>query len=700
MAVRIAEISLEGLPPQPPIHLQPKRVNLLYGRNENGKTRLVEFILASLLRSSAKMSMRKVDAAGFVRVNGVAEAEGLRFSPRGRFKLEDYLPAPQAGLPPQLARLLVVKGAENELQANAPGGLGRTALNEYLSNQGIIDLILERVPKSTQQSQILGGRVSGALTGSVKKRKETLERLAVIEDLFKEIDSQLSDGPLGQFAERHLQIDTAIAGQKTARQHYVNKLAADQADWKRQSDEMPSHEVLHIEADIREETRLKEEIDRLIRECSQKEKLAENYRWLEAALQTYQAQHAVNPEVPLWVFPLLAGLSVVATVILAFFNFPWAALVTALAALLTGFLSYRSLRLQSEASLAAPENKVIATEFERRFMSRCNGVTDLQVKKNALERDMSLLQTQSELLKKSRVDCRELGRSIDTRLALWLGDHNSVREGREAALNELQTRRARVDETLVRVEYALKHTPVAPVAGGEIGQADEYDPQKLTDLEDEAAAVRQQMDEINRQKTSLKQRICDFTGESVTVSLDELIPGLQTLRADLEHTARQLTAEIAAGIAVTQAAQELREGEDSSLQSALNDPQISLPVRALTGRYNHIDLAGDHLDVSDAYQTFRLDELSTGAQEQVLLGLRIGMASRLFSGQPLFLILDDAFQHSDWRRRPAMVDEILRLAKAGWQVFYLTMDDHLRDLFLEKTPPVMGDDFLSFSFEE
>ncbi len=700
MAVRIAEISLDGLPPQPPIHLQPKRVNLLYGRNENGKTRLVEFILASLLRSSAKMSMRRVEAAGFVRVNGVAEAEGLRFSPRGRFKLEDYLPAPQAGLPPQLARLLVVKGAENELQANAPGGLGRAALNEYLSNQGIIDMILERVPKSTQQAQILGGRVNGALTGSVKKRKETLERLAVVTDLFVEIDTQLSDGPLGQLAERHHQIDAAMAGQKTARQHYVNKLAADQADWQRQSDEMPSHEVLHIEADIREELRLKEEIDRLIREVSQKEQLAENYRWLEAALQTYQAQHAVNPEVPPWVFPLLAGLSVVATVILAFFNFPWAALVTALAALITGFFSYRGLRQQSEANLAAPENRVIASEFERRFKSRCVGVTDLQMKKSALERDMSMLQTQSDLLKKSRVDCRDLSRSIDTRLALWLGDHSSVREGRDAALKELQTRRARVDEALVRVEYALKHTPVAPVAGGETNRAEEYDPQKLTDLEDEAAAVRQQMDEINRQKTSLKQRICDFTGESVTVNLDELIPALQTLRSDLEHTARQLTAEITAGIAVTQAAQELREGEDSSLQSALNDPQINLPVRALTGRYNHIDLAGDHLEVSDAYQTFRLDELSTGAQEQVLLGLRIGMASRLFSGQPLFLILDDAFQHSDWRRRPAMVDEILRLAKAGWQIFYLTMDDHLRDLFLEKTPPLMGDDFLSFSFEE
>jgi uncharacterized protein YhaN len=108
----------------------------------------------------------------------------------------------------------------------------------------------------------------------------------------------------------------------------------------------------------------------------------------------------------------------------------------------------------------------------------------------------------------------------------------------------------------------------------------------------------------------------------------------------------------------------------------------------------------DHLEVSDKFQSFKLDELSTGAQEQVLLGLRMGMASRLFAGQPLFLILDDAFQHSDWQRRPAMVDEVLHLAQSGWQVFYLTMDDHLRDLFLEKTPPLLGDDFLSFSLKE
>jgi hypothetical protein len=110
MPVHITEISLDGLPPQPEIHLRPRRVNLIYGRNEHGKTRLVEFILSSLLRSSSKMALRPVEAAGFVTVSGLPDAEETRFNPRSRSKLEDYLPAPDAGLPPQLARLLVVKG--------------------------------------------------------------------------------------------------------------------------------------------------------------------------------------------------------------------------------------------------------------------------------------------------------------------------------------------------------------------------------------------------------------------------------------------------------------------------------------------------------------------------------------------------------------------------------------------------------------
>ena len=74
---------------------------------------------------------------------------------------------------------------------------------------------------------------------------------------------------------------------------------------------------------------------------------------------------------------------------------------------------------------------------------------------------------------------------------------------------------------------------------------------------------------------------------------------------------------------------------------------------------------------------------STGTREQAFLALRIGFASLLMKKKTGFLILDDAFQHSDWERRGNCMQVLLDLVAAGWQVFYLTMDDHIRDLFVE-----------------
>ena len=702
MPVHISEISLDGLPPQPELHVFPRRVNLIYGRNEHGKTRLVEFILASLLRSGKSLNLRPVEVNGYVRVSGLPGKEDTRFNPRGKDRLEDFLPVPEAGLPPSLARLLVVKGAENALQADAPGGLGRAALKEYLSNQGIIDRIQDRVPKNTRNASVADGRLTGPQSGDLKKRKEILDRLSVIDRLFTEIDAQLSDGPLGQMAAKLAALEEGVADQKAARQQYINRLAEQRAEYQQRSELLPGHEILHLEADIREARQCKEEIDRLTQACRQKEPLAADYRWLEAALQTYRASAApaAAQDDPVWLYPALTAAAIVFTALLAIFEFPWAALVTAAAALFTGWLAYRRLSHESQANFNAPENRLITTEFERRFNTRCRGLTDLQAQKTALEQEIAQLQHQTDLIKTISQRRAVLHREIETRLALWLPGETTAMADLSAAVKKLNDARAALDSSIFQVELALKSTPVQPVVGGETRRAAEFDAARLSGLEDEIEKLKEQMENVNRQKTILKQRICDVTGESVTRKLEELIPTLQSMRAELERNGQNLTAEILAGIAVTQAAVELRAGEDSSLQNALDDESIRGPLQAVTGRYDRLDLRDGDITVSDRFQSFKVDELSTGAQEQVLLGLRMGMASHLFEGQPLFLILDDAFQHSDWQRRPAMVDEVLRLAKSGWQVFYLTMDDHLRDLFLEKSPPELGEDFLYVSLKE
>ena len=103
-------------------------------------------------------------------------------------------------------------------------------------------------------------------------------------------------------------------------------------------------------------------------------------------------------------------------------------------------------------------------------------------------------------------------------------------------------------------------------------------------------------------------------------------------------------------------------------------------------RYDDFNLtAEEQLEVRHSSgKTFPIFKLSSGAKEQVFLSLRVGFASKALNERSGFLLLDDAFQHSDWEQRKHMVDQCLKLVESGWQVFYFTMDENLRKLFLEK----------------
>ena len=82
-----------------------------------------------------------------------------------------------------------------------------------------------------------------------------------------------------------------------------------------------------------------------------------------------------------------------------------------------------------------------------------------------------------------------------------------------------------------------------------------------------------------------------------------------------------------------------------------------------------------------------------------MLALRIGFSSKLLKKDTLFLILDDAFQHSDWERRETLVKILADIAKNGWQIIYLTMDDHIKGLFDKVGSKFKKDEFKSLTIE-
>ena len=194
----------------------------------------------------------------------------------------------------------------------------------------------------------------------------------------------------------------------------------------------------------------------------------------------------------------------------------------------------------------------------------------------------------------------------------------------------------------------------------------------------------------------LKARVVQATGLANS-DWEDLITDLHVKREEAAQEYQKHTAEILAKIQVNTVIEECRVDENSRIAQGLERDELTEPLQALTGRYRSIRLDDEGLVLtSDSDEDYPLASMSTGAREQTFLALRMGFASIAMEGKTGFLILDDAFQHSDWDRRINLVARTLSFVESGWQVFYFTMDDHIKRLF-EGVGANMGDGFRSHS---
>ncbi|MBP7434732.1 MAG: hypothetical protein KA799_01110, partial [Bacteroidales bacterium] len=122
-----------------------------------------------------------------------------------------------------------------------------------------------------------------------------------------------------------------------------------------------------------------------------------------------------------------------------------------------------------------------------------------------------------------------------------------------------------------------------------------------------------------------------------------------------------------------------------------NSPNFSDLLFEITGKYKNLTIDDDgKILISSDTAEYRLQDLSTGTKEQVLFALRVTLAEKILDDKAFF-ILDDAFQHSDYDRRPNLIDQVFSLADRGWQIIYLTMDKHIQNLFRDRASN--GQDF-------
>jgi uncharacterized protein YhaN len=681
MPVRISEINIQNLGPIEKILLKPGLFNLIYGRNEKGKTFIVEFIVRSLFRNAKEWNLRSPRGSGRITVEGL-DGKTEFFSPSSIKKLEDHWDQSGSGLPPDFSKLLVVKGAEMEL-VRAEGGVDRSVLKSFLSGADFLDRIEGRISKTVQSTRVENRILKGPNQGEVKEKNQLEEQLKRIEDLFGQIDKGYSGGRRTLLADQKARIEQELEQLERAKRHQAFQMAESIKVLEKERKRINEEALKSLRQKLHHFQQKSAEIMRKHEQQLSAEKKSEHYEWLRSTRDEYRElvkQTAVRAKSLFLISSILvAAVSVVCIVL----GRTVPALLTLGASMVLSLLYVRQLHEAAVQALNAEELNGLKKEFQIRIKQPLSGLSHIEELLQKLEADYS----ESRILKKQLADDT---REVDAlRQDIMAGFSDLQIEAKDltswnTSVRQMEEKIRTLSDEITDQSIRLAGLKVEPSEYISESSETAYDEKRYQELHKQANDIERDIEENARKLDSLKQLVCQQTDDKFTISWEALIQNLKNKREQVLAVYQDLHAEILGKIALMQVLESVRKSEDAKIEAGLNSPEIVGALQRITRRYKGLRMEGDALMIADPFHEFPVSDLSTGAQEQTLLALRIGFASKLLKQDRLFVILDDAFQYSDWERRRYMTDTATELAKSGWQIFYFTMDDHIRDLFDEK----------------
>ncbi len=691
MPVHITRISMQGCGPVKDMEADLSPLTLVYAGNERGKTTLVENMLASLFKDQKDGMYPGVRGDSFIgRSQVTVSIDGNKpetFTPGNRKKtLDEILEKGGVSLPKSLFNLLFVRGAQLEIVPGY-GGIDRRAIKNLLSRQYVYDAILDRLEPEIHYTKIEDGRIKpDRKNGKYYKMYDNTDALKKAEDLSREFHNTLSQTRMVKLNNRLKNLTERMKKMDQAKRYHAFLLKKESDRLQASLSSMNEQEIDRLEDAIREYSRLKSQVGDMSSRLKKFGSLEHDIRWLEEAEREYQ--QCLSRSYNRWqvVFLVITMVAMLSAILSFYFLpkmlFPFLGIscISLLLALMFSFV-FRG-EFTPAAARTTMEN--IEKDFNARYGKPLASVADFRALRSGLEQKAGQKQELEESARLARENARALESEIPLRMASLNADEVSL--GKAPVI--LQQRKQQVQKEKHRLAECSSQLQMLNVPENEYSRqpADEtYSPAAEASIRKEIEQCREDLEKERQGFEILLRKLSDVVGsdtahsgslEAISEKLDEVITQLYRERSEAY-------AEIVAGVAVRDVIADFQKEEDSQIEEYMNDPSITRSLEKLTGRYTNIYLDGDSIRVGDGTISYPLEEVSTGAREQVLMALRVGMATRISGADSLFLLLDDAFQYSDWTRRQNLVDQSVALVKDGWQVIYLTMDDDIRDRFLE-----------------
>lgn len=537
MNIRIESLSVNGLGPIASIKWQFKDINLIYGRNERGKTYLAEYLLRSLFKHA--QNTRDLTDSGQVIVSGLT-GEITPFTPKSRKKIEDFIFSSDDGKPIDLSRLCVVKGGELSFLPYNEKSITKDVLKEYLSDQRILDGIQKEISLTIQESSWENGQIIGKKQiGPIKELNNGVQQLRKIDELLREVDEAYSLGEVKKLKSELEVINKLIKEQQQARKAYAYSLSEQFKVIESELSQIPLEdldEVKNLQTKIEGKRDLikdgQAELEALEPRC-------ENYLWLKAAIEQCEKRPEAFTGKAGLISVILSIIGTLAAIVFAFLGIPFLSLGAGLVAILfviLAVLQYRS-KLRSSADIAEVDR--IFQEYETKFGLKARSIAALRSTFDNLSPIYYGLQKTIDQIKDHKKDLSELEKALKSKLTLLI-DNEVGSEDLTKLIHNLQKKRNQLEKQCEELKGELAKTQVQPEeyisevveTRFELITLKKYEQQKI-DLEQSISGKVIMLD-------TLKQRVCDITADMISLDWDELIDHLRNKREEVSQSTKKV----------------------------------------------------------------------------------------------------------------------------------------------------------------
>ena len=689
MGIKIEKITVKNLGPIQSFSKEFGLLNLIYSKNERGKTFLTEFIIRSLFKNTnIKRWKFRGGGSGKVYVSGL-DKELIEFSPSTPKKLEDFWEEDETGLPPSMVKLLVSKGGEPSIE-DTEEGIDKNLIKEIFSGISLLDKIdnEKNINKTIKSAQLINSNIDIRDQGDGKIYHDLKEEINQIDNLFTEIESKYVEGIIESYKKEEESLKKHLEELNKAKRYEAFLISKKIDEIEGKLSQNPEDKLNKISTEIAIYEITKNDCNVKKQQLKDSQEKSRHFSWLKETIPLYERLTINSIKKPGYLLLIIMSIFAFITAVLIFLNIIIGAtlflLISAILSLavtigLTAFYIRNLFNYSKYVGLNEELNR-IKVEFKNKIGNKLTDIALLNAelsKQKEFYDKAKFLEEQLEVIRndyeKQHFSIQQKFNELAVKQILesdWhvflntkKQDNNILKSNKEEEqkkLNNLQVREADYLNEDIGIKFDI----------------DEFNEVNIK-IDDISKKISEQKKEID----ALKHNVCIKTENDFSISWEQLIENLKKKRLEKENDLNTLEAKITAGIIVHNVISQLRVEEDKKILEGLQSEIVLKPLRDITHRYNKLALEEDKLIISDDFNNFPLKEISTGAEEQIMLALRIGFSSKLLKKDALFLILDDAFQHSDWHKREILINKLVDITKKGWQIIYLTMDNHIKGLF-------------------